>query len=71
MADIMIDIRGDSRSGLYAALSIAMPNITVATMTNIIAMYHGMRKVAIAKTVKYPAIMKMSPWAKLISLSMP
>ena len=69
MAEIMSDIRGAVRRGLYAARSMRKPSSAVATMTSGSAMYIGMD--AEAYTMMSPATMNTSPWAKLMSRRMP
>ena len=69
MAEIMTDILGAVRRGLYAAFSMATPKITVriSTTGTAIAREHS----AEIYTMKNPAIMKISPWAKLIRRRIP
>ena len=69
MAEIITDIRGALRRGLYAARSINTPSTTVMTRTTGIATAMGID--ALAYTMKKPAIIKISPWAKLIRRRMP
>ena len=69
MADIITDMRGAVRRGLYAAFSIRTPNATVAISTRGIHTAIGIQ--VAAYTIKKPAIIKMSPCAKLIRRSMP
>ena len=65
MADIIIDILGAERSGLYATFSIMHPRTTVNTITTGMAICIG--RSAARYTITRPAIINMSPWAKLIS----
>ena len=64
-----MDILGAERKGLYATFSITTPSITVANNVIGIAIYQG--KLAMAKIIKYPAIIKISPWAKFINRRIP
>ena len=69
MAEIITDIRGALRSGLYAARSMRMPSSTVISSTT--GMDTAMGKVALTYIIKNPDIMKISPWAKFIRRSIP
>ena len=69
MAEIITDIRGAVRRGLYAALSMATPSSTVSSSTR--GIDTAREQEAEIYTMKKPAIIKMSPWAKLIRRRMP
>ena len=71
IADIITDILGALRSGLYAIFSVSTPRAIVAAITSTTDTYQGSAMSTIAIIMKYPAIMNMSPCAKLISLKIP
>ena len=69
MAEIITDILGAVRRGLYAAFSMATPKSTVSSSTS--GMDTAKEQEAEIYTIKKPAIMKISPWAKLMRRRMP
>ena len=69
MAEIMTDILGAERSGLYATRSIKNPRATVIRRTSGMATPSG--SVAERKTMNMPAAIKTSPCAKLIRRRIP
>ena len=69
MAEIITDILGEFRSGLYATFSMVKPKSAVSSTTSGMVIYKG--SAADRYTIIRPATINTSPWAKLIKRKMP